>query len=135
MEKLTKTKYKRLEKLCLESIQENNIIFADELFSFTEISPQEFRKYKLDESIVIKDAIEINRAKLKRELRFKWFESTNATMNVALYKLICTAEERKSFGASSSGKADSDDRTCTQEDYLKSLREMGDNLEGAESAD
>ena len=97
-----------------------------------DIAPSDFYEYKLEESEVIKNAIEINRAKLKRELRAKWFESTNATLNAALYKLVCTEEEKRALSSSSTNKNAQQNEICTQEEYLKSLKEMSEGLENAD---
>ncbi len=129
--KITKTKYKKLENDCIEVIKKNDITFLDEIFAFLEISPAEFYEYELDKSTNIKDLITINRAKFKRELRLKWFDSTNATLNAALYKLICTDEEKQSL-SSSSNKNQQQNDICTQEEYLKSLKEMSEGLENAD---
>lgn len=130
--KITKTKYKKLENDCLEAISKNGITFLDEIFTFVEISPSDFYDFGLDESESIKDAIEVNRAKLKRELRSKWFESTNATLNAALYKLVCSEEEKRALSSSSASKNAQANDVCTQEEYLKSLKEMSEGLENAD---
>lgn len=130
--KISKTKYKKIEQDCLEAISQNNITFIDEIFTFVEISPSDFYDIGLNESELIKDAIEVNRAKLKRELRFKWFESTNATLNAALYKLVCTEEEKRALSSSSASKNVQSNDVCTQEEYLKSLKEMSEGLENAD---
>ena len=41
----------------------------------------------------IKDIINKNRVEIKTAMRSKWFKSDNATLQVALMKLICTDEE------------------------------------------
>ena len=135
MKNISKTKYKKLEKQCIETIIENSIVFEDEIFIFTEISPSMFYLAQLDKSAAIKDAIDINRAKLKRDLRLKWFDSTNATLNAALYKLICSDDERRSLSSSGSVKQQSANDICTQEEFLKSLKEMGESLENADRLD
>lgn len=132
MPKISKTKFKKLEKECLEIIIEHNIIFIDEIFIFTEITPSLFEKFELNNSPILKDAIDINRAKLKRELRLKWLESQNATLNSALYKLICSEHEKRALSAASSSKPTPQNELCTQEEYLKSLKEMGETTENAD---
>ena len=129
--KISKTKYKKLEKEFLNIIIEQQATFLDEIFIFSDILPSVFYEAKLQDSQAIKDAIEINRAKLKRDLRQKWQDSTNATLNAALYKLVCSEEEKRSLSASNA-KQQSGTDICTQEEYLKSLKEMG---EAAENAD
>lgn len=130
--KISKTKYKQLEENCITLIEKRNITFVDELFIFTDVQPSIFFDYELNKSQKIKDQIEINRSKLKKELREKWLESTNATLNVALYKLVCSEEERKSLSSSSSTKNAQTNDICTQEEYLKSLKEMSEGLENAD---
>ncbi|MBS4760288.1 MAG: hypothetical protein KHX03_06285 [Clostridium sp.] len=128
MKKLSKTKTEKLKKLCLELIKENNLVFFDELFVFSDIEPAMFFESGLAETQSLKDALEINRAKLKRELRLKWFDSTNATLNAALYKLVCTEDEKRALSSSQSQKSSQSPEVCTQEEYLRSLKEMGESL-------
>ena len=48
-----------------------------------------------DESNELKELLQINKTELKVGLRKKWFSSNNATLQMALMKLICSDEERK----------------------------------------
>ena len=130
--KISKTKYTKIETDCISAIEKNDITFLDEIFTFIKIQPSEFFEYNLQESTKIKDAIDINRAKLKRDLRNKWMESTNATLNAALYKLVCTEEEKKALSAASSTKNQQTNDICTQEEYLKSLKDMSEESENAD---
>lgn len=132
VKKISKVKYQKLEKECLELVIQNSIVFLDEIFIYSEVLPSVFFEMKLNESQQIKDAIDINRAKLKRDLRLKWFDSTNATLNAALYKLVCTDDEKRSLSASAVNKASNSNDVCTQEEYLKSLKEMGEILDNAD---
>ena len=104
----------------------------DEIFIYSEITPSAFYEAKLHESVLLKDALAINCAKLKRDLRIKWFDSTNATLNAALYKLVCTEEERRALSSSASSRNQQGSDVCTQEEYLKSLKEMGEAIENAD---
>ncbi len=132
VKEISKVKYKKLEKVCLDLVIQNSIVFLDEIFIYSEVLPSVFFEMKLNESTKIKDAIDINRAKLKRDLRLKWFDSTNATLNAALYKLVCTDDEKRSLSSSGVNKATNVNDVCTQEEYLKSLKEMGEILENAD---
>lgn len=132
VKKFSKYKYQKYEKECVDLVIQNNIVFTDEIFIYSEVLPSVFFEMKLNESQKIKDAIDINRAKLKRDLRLKWFDSSNGTMNVALYKLICSDDEKRSLSSSSVSKTNSNNDFCTQEEYLKSLKEMGEILENAD---
>ena len=53
-------------------------------------------------------------------------------MNAALYKLVCSDEERRTLSASSAAKNAQTNEVCTQEEFLKSLKEMGEGLENAD---
>ena len=135
VKEISKVKYKKLEKACLDLVIQNSIVFLDEIFIYSEVLPSVFFEMKLNESTKIKDAIDINRAKLKRDLRLKWFDSTNATLNAALYKLVCTDDEKRSLSSSGVNKATNVNDVCTQEEYLKSLKVMGEILENADWLD
>ena len=52
-----------------------------------------FYERKLEKSEVIKDALTKNRVSKKLSLRTNWEESTNATLQMGLYKLLATPEE------------------------------------------
>ena len=132
MKKITKNGYKKIEKECLGIVIEKSMVFMDEIFIYSEITPSEFYEAKLHESVLLKDALAINCAKLKRDLRIKWFDSTNATLNAALYKLVCTEEERRALSSSASSRNQQGSDVCTQEEYLKSLKEMGEAIENAD---
>lgn len=52
-----------------------------------------FYNHGLDKLDTIKDALEQNRINVKKGLRKKWYESDNATTQIALYRLTSTDEE------------------------------------------
>ncbi len=54
-----------------------------------------FYKQKLNEVNEIKDALEANKINIKNGLRAKWYNSDNATVQIALYKLTANEEERR----------------------------------------
>ena len=130
--KISKAKLKTIEQECLALVIENSIVFIDEIFIYTEITPSSFYNAGLQDSVLLKDAIDINRAKLKRDLRLKWFDSTNATLNAALYRLVCTEDEKRALSSSAASKNQQNSDICTQEEYLKSLKEMGESIENAD---
>ena len=49
---------------------------------------------------VFKEIIENNKINQKRQLRKKWFDNDNATLQLALYKLIATNDERERLNTS-----------------------------------
>jgi hypothetical protein len=84
---------KELEAQALDAISKYKLIWIEEVVSFLPCTKPTFYDHKLNESYSIKAAIEKNRTDLKIGLRKKWYESENATTQIALYKLIGTESE------------------------------------------
>lgn len=84
---------KELERKSLEAISKYKLIWIEEIVSYLPCSKQTFYDHRLDKLDTIKDAILKNRNDLKVGLRKKWYESDNATTQIALYKLIGTDDE------------------------------------------
>jgi hypothetical protein len=82
-----------LEAKALEVIQKNMLVFIHEVCNFMNIERQTFYNHELDKLDSIKDALEKNKSTLKAGLRKKWYDSDNATVQIALYKLIGTEAE------------------------------------------
>lgn len=85
----------KLEEQALQAIKDNNLFFINDLTAYLPCSRQTFYTLGLDKLDTIKDALENNRLKTKNGLRSKWYKSDNATMTVALYKLLADDNERK----------------------------------------
>ena len=93
-------KKKELYRKSLELIDSHNLFFISDVSSYLGISRETFYKHfplDSDEMDTIKDAIEKNKAKIKVSIRSKLHKSTSPTGLLALYKLICTDEERKAL--------------------------------------
>lgn len=86
-------KTQELEQKALEVIQKNMLVFIHEVATFMNIERQTFYNHGLDKLDTIKEALEKNKSTLKAGLRKKWYESDNATVQIALYKLIGSDEE------------------------------------------
>lgn len=84
---------KQLEAQALEAINKFKLIWIEEVVSYLPCTKPTFYDHGLNESNAIKAAIEKNRTDLKVGLRKKWYESDNATTQIALYKLIGTEDE------------------------------------------
>lgn len=91
---IVKDEYDKLVQKCLEIIKEKTILFITDLVAYLPISRATFYNYGLDKLDILKDAIEKNRIVAKQGCRAKWYNSDNATLQIALYKLIATDEER-----------------------------------------
>jgi hypothetical protein len=84
---------KELERQSLEAITKYKLIWIEEIVSYLPCTKGTFYEHNLHESDVLKAAILKNRNDLKVGLRKKWYESDNATVQIALYKLIGTDDE------------------------------------------
>lgn len=85
---------KQLEQKALDILAENkDIYFMYDLADKMDIARSTFYYNQLDKSDVIKNALLHNKRTLKRGLRVKWYNSDNATTQVALYKLLADEDE------------------------------------------
>jgi hypothetical protein len=78
-------------------IKEHNLLFIEDVISFLPCSKASFYEwgYNVNDSVI--DALNGNKTRTKIGLRSKWFDSNNATVQIALYKLIGNDEERKAL--------------------------------------
>jgi hypothetical protein len=77
-----------LERKALEAITKYKLVFIHEVATFINISKATLYEHKLNDSDVIKEALEKNKTDIKAGLRKKWYDSNNAACQIALYKLI-----------------------------------------------
>ena len=91
--------YKKLEleQASIKAITEEKLIFFDEIASYLPCSRATFYNHNLDKLDSIKDCIEKNKTEVKSGLRKKWYKSDNATVQIALMRLVCTDAERRNL--------------------------------------
>ena len=92
-ERAKRYKKAELEELSLHAIQENELVFIDEIWPFLPVSRSTFYGKGLDKLDTIRDAMSANRVRKKAGLRRKWYDRGHPTTDVALYKLIGTEDE------------------------------------------
>ena len=64
------------------------------IFAFySGIKSSQFYNLELEKSENIKKAIDDNKIKTRQSLKNKWYKSDNPTLQIALYKTICSDEE------------------------------------------
>lgn len=86
-------KTNEVKKEALKLIEDKELVFIEDVTSLLPISRATFYNYKLHEDEEIKDSLAKQRTTLKVSLRKKWYQSDNATTQIALYKLIGTDRE------------------------------------------
>jgi len=93
-------KAKKYEAELLKVIKEKKIAFFDHCFGFTSFSRTTAYEYKLNESDVIKDAINQNRVTAKNYMLNKWIASDNPTLQISAMMLLSDSEEHKKLNHS-----------------------------------
>ena len=89
---------KILKEKAIELINKNKLIFIEDVCAMLGISkPCFYDHFKVDSNDFneLSTLLEENKISLKVSMRKKWFDSENATMQMALYKLCSTPEEHK----------------------------------------
>lgn len=93
----------KLFEQALKIVKDKRLIFIDEIVAYLPISRETFYTYwplGSDNLDKIKRVINDNKIEIKQGLREKWYESDNATLQMALYKLTAREEERKKLAMS-----------------------------------
>ena len=80
------------------AITENNLFFIEDVVAFIPCSKPTFYEHfpiNSNELNNLKDLLEQNKIRTKSAIRAKLYKSPKASELLALYRLICTPEERK----------------------------------------
>ena len=88
----------KLKSKAIDVIVKNKLIFIEDICAMCGISKFTFyEKFPTDSNDYheLSKLLEENKIALKVGLRKKWYESDNATVQMALYKLCSTTEEHK----------------------------------------
>ena len=84
-----------ITKKAIEVTKKEKLFFIEDIVAHLPISKTTFYAWKLNESDELKELLEQNKVKTKIQLRKNWLGSSNATLNIALYKLLANEQERK----------------------------------------
>jgi hypothetical protein len=88
-------KKKDIEAKSLKAIKEHRLFFINDIPAYLPCCRATFYNLGLDKLDTIKDALEQNKIETKNSMRAKWYKSDNATLQIALMKLISSDEERR----------------------------------------
>lgn len=94
-----KVKYDKasMKKMALDAIKKYRLFFIDDLWAYVPYSRALFYKKNLYKDEEIIEAIMNSKITTKGELRKKWRDNFNPTTSIALYRLICSDEEREAL--------------------------------------
>ena len=92
-----------LKKQALEAIEKHRLFFVVDVVAFLQCVKSVFYDHFPNESNdrkEIDEALNKNRIEVKTSMRSKWYKSQSAALQLALYKIICTPDERKALSMS-----------------------------------
>lgn len=85
---------KDYEQQALKAINDNDLVFIDELLEFLPIGRTTLYNLGVNSLDTIKEALELNKTKRKRRIRNQWEKETNNTgLQIAYYRLLATPDE------------------------------------------
>lgn len=118
-----------------QAITKHNLFFASDIIAFLPISESTYYDFfppKSEESEILKKMLEDNRIKTKSGIRRKLYDGKGGDL-IALYKMICTDEERKALSMTyqeSKHKVDAQMIIVTADEMEKAaLEKMGNESE------
>ncbi len=87
-----------IKKTAIEAIKKHNLFFISDIVAYVPCSTSTFYLYfpeGSEESEMFKELLGQNRVKTKSAIRAKLFQSNKAGELLALYRLVCTPDERR----------------------------------------
>lgn len=128
---IDKTEYDRLVEMCLAAVRNKdlNILFITDLVAFLPISRATFYNYGLDKLDILKEEIDNNRIRTKQALRANWANSKSPALQIALYRMIATKEEKEAIALAPPVQKDAETETEAPiiqmfESLRKSMKEL-----------
>lgn len=88
---------KKIYEQAQEQIKKNNLFFIEDIVAFIPCDKTTFYRFfplESNEYNALKALLDENKVKTKSAIRSKLFKGSKASELLALYKLICTDEER-----------------------------------------
>lgn len=114
------------EKGILEAIQKYPIFCFNDIFVYYEgCCRATAYNHGLDNLDSIKEAIYMNRRKNVTSLKAKWLKSENATLQLAVMRMICDPEEHKTLNQNYTDvslNANVNSSQMSQEEFLENLK-------------
>ena len=123
---------KKIYEQAVEAIKKNNLFFIEDIVAFVPCSrPKLYDFFPVDSDKLthLKGLLEQNKIKTKSAIRSKLFKSEKAGELLALYRLICTPEERKMLNQQYLEQTGKDGGAILFKD-AKEIKDISDSLEG-----
>ena len=95
---------KKIYETAVAAIEKNKLFFIEDVVAFLPISKKTFYQFfplESNESNALKELLENNKIIIKSSMRSKWYKSNNASLQIALMKMICSDDEAHRLNGSS----------------------------------
>lgn len=121
-----------LKAKAIEAIKKNKLIFVEDVCAMLGIAKSTFYVHfpvGKDDSNELMNLIYENRQVLKNSMRKKWFDSDNATLQMALYKLCSTDVEHRKLNQNYTDlNANVQSTNLTKEEFLENLKKFDNEV-------
>ena len=91
----TKQEKEKILQKAIKVAKDKKLFFMHYVTAYLPISNSTFYEWKFDKSEELKDILEENTILKKTKMLTKWEDTNNATLQIALFKLLATDEERE----------------------------------------
>ena len=91
----SKAQRRQILTKAIAQAKKHNLYFITDVVAYISIDRSTFYDWEFHKSDKLKGVLQDNKICVKVALRKKWLESDNATLNIALYKLVGSNKERR----------------------------------------
>jgi hypothetical protein len=127
---MSRYKKEEIKKRALKAIEKYKLVFIKDIEAYLPVTRQTFYKMGLEKDEDINELITENKINIKVGLRQKWYKSNNATLQLNLYKLVATAEERDILNAWKLDITNDDVTHLTPDERAARIVELRKKLDG-----
>lgn len=121
-----------LKAKAIEAIDKKKLIFVEDICALIGIAKSTYYEHfpiGSNDSNELSSLLEKNKISLKVNLRKKWFDSDNATLQMALYKLCSTDAEHKKLQQNYTDiNANVQSTNLTKEEFLENLKKFDNEV-------
>ena len=114
----------KIIKKSLRLIKQENLFFLSDLKVALKISQKLFDELELGACEEILNGLDMQKMSLKKILREKWLESSCATLQIALYRLVATPQERRYLSSSYQALEKEEAKTANLSDFAMNLKKF-----------
>ena len=117
-----------LKQKAIEAIDKNKLIFVEDICAYIGINKTTYYvHFPIDsnDNNELSELLEKNKIALKVGMRKKWYDSENATMQMALYKLCSTDIEHKKLQQNYTDVTSKDEKINTIDPFAQIRQNVG----------